>query len=334
MPAPAPAAEEPAGRALEFKAALLVLFTVLLVGCSVLYLLYVRGAFEPTQELVLTADDSEGVVVGMDLTFSGFPSGRVRRIELAPDGNARIVIDVPTRDARWLRQSSVFTLVRGLLGNTNIRAYSGMLDDPPLAPGAVRPVLRGDTAAEIPKVIGAAKDLIENVNALVAAGAPIHSTLGHLQTATAQISAAAARLNGPGGALGVLLGSDAEARKVAAALDRTNALLASGNALLQRLDGLAVRADAQVLGPQGLVPEARNGLLQLQGLLGDARASLQKVDGVLVEAQAATRNVRGATEDLAPLRAEVESSLRRIQGLIDEINRKWPFARETEIKLP
>ena len=32
-----------------------------------------RGAFEPTQRLVLIADDSEGVSVGMDMTFSAFP---------------------------------------------------------------------------------------------------------------------------------------------------------------------------------------------------------------------------------------------------------------------
>ena len=64
---------------------------------SGLYLLYARGAFEPTQTLVLTADDSEGVVVGMDMTFSGFPIGRVRRIELAEIGNARIVVDVPRK---------------------------------------------------------------------------------------------------------------------------------------------------------------------------------------------------------------------------------------------
>jgi phospholipid/cholesterol/gamma-HCH transport system substrate-binding protein len=58
----------------EFKAAvLLVLMAVLVLG-SALYLLYARGAFESTQTLVLQADDSEGVVVGMDVTFAGFPS--------------------------------------------------------------------------------------------------------------------------------------------------------------------------------------------------------------------------------------------------------------------
>ena len=58
-------------------------------------------------------------------------------IELGPDGNARILVDVPVKDAHWLRESSVFTVQRGVVGNTNIRAYTGVLSDPPLPDGAV-----------------------------------------------------------------------------------------------------------------------------------------------------------------------------------------------------
>ena len=79
----------------ERRAALLLLGLLVLVLGSAAYLLYARGAFEPTQRLVLVADNSEGVTVGMDLTFSGFPIGRVRRIELTPEGQARVVVDVP-----------------------------------------------------------------------------------------------------------------------------------------------------------------------------------------------------------------------------------------------
>ena len=46
------------------------------------------------------------------------------------------------------------------------------------------------------------------------------------------------------------------------------------------------------------------------------------------------RNARVATADLGTLRAEVEASLRKVESLVTEINRKWPFARDTEIKLP
>jgi phospholipid/cholesterol/gamma-HCH transport system substrate-binding protein len=58
------------------------------------------------------------------------------------------------------------------------------------------------------------------------------------------------------------------------------------------------------------------------------------MDAVLVEAQAVASNTKEATADLGALRGEVESSLRRVEQLVNEINRKWPFKRDTEIKLP
>jgi phospholipid/cholesterol/gamma-HCH transport system substrate-binding protein len=305
---------------LELKAKLLLVFMVLLLAMSALYVMYARGAFDATQRLVLMAEDSEGVVVGMDLTFSGFPIGRVHGIELADDGKARILIDVTAKDAHWLRTSSIFTLVRGIVGSPAIRAYTGLPDDPPLPEGAVRTVLQGDASAEIPKVISAAKVLIENLTQLTGAGSPASTLLENLQTTTQ-------RLNGPGGAMAVLLGGEAEAKKVVQTLERTNALLA-------RLDGLTAKADNQVFGDQGLMPQTRATVEQLNALLGDARTSLQKVDAVLKDAQVISSNAKDASADLGALRAEVDASLRKVQGLVTEINRKWPFARDTEINLP
>ena len=312
---------------LELKARLLIIFMLVLVCGSALYVLYARGAFESTQKLVLIADDSEGVVVGKDVTFSGFPIGRVRQIELAPDGKARILIDVATKDAHWLRTSSVFTLVRGIVGGTNIRAYTGLLDDPLLPDGAERTLLVGDTAAEIPKVIAAAKELVENLSSLTSSTGPVGTSLANLQTLTE-------RLNGPGGALTVLLGSEAEAKKIAITLDRTNSLLARLDGVASKVDGLAAKTDTQVFGEKGVLPETRATVVQLNAMLGEARTSLRKVDAILQDAQAISSNAKDATADLGVLRADVEASLRKVDGLVNEINRKWPFARDAEIKLP
>jgi phospholipid/cholesterol/gamma-HCH transport system substrate-binding protein len=256
----------------------------------------------------------------MDLTFAGFPVGRVRRIELGGDGNARIVVSVPRKDAHWLRESSVFTLTRGLVGNTSIKAFSGVLTDPPLPDGAERRVLVGDTNAEIPKLVGAARELVQNLTQLTAQESQLSKSLANVQALTE-------RLNGPGGALGVLLGNDADRKRLLAAIDRANALLA-------RFDKLAANADTQLFGAQGVVPEARAAVAQIVAALDEARGSLKRVDSVLADAQVIAGNAREATLDLGALRAEVDASLRKVEALVDEINRKWPFARDTELKLP
>lgn len=296
---------------------LLLILMGALVCSFVLYVMYARGVFESTQRLVLISDDSEGVLVGMDLTFSGFPIGRVQRIDLGGDGKARILIDVPRKDANWLRTSSVFTLERGLVGDTRIRAFTGVLDDPLLPPDSERTVLRGDTAAEIPRLVATARELLENLQTITAADSSLNTSLANVQTLTG-------RLNGQYGVLGAALGGDENAKKIVATLDRVNALLAKAD---QRVFG-------QPGGKPGVMDDAQAAIIQLNGVLSDARTSLKKVDAVLAEAQAVGSNARIASNDLGALRAEVDASLRKVTQLVDEINRKWPFARDTELKLP
>lgn len=305
---------------LERKAAALLLLTIALIVGAGVYLLYARGVFEPTQTLVLTSDDSEGVTVGMDMTFSGFPIGRVSRLELAPDGNVRIVVAVPSKDAHWLRESSVFTLVKGIVGGTTIKAYSGMLEDPPLPDGAERPVLRGDATAEIPQIVAMAKDLLNNLSLMTAQD----SSLGRSME---QIRLLGEKLNGESGAMEVLLGTPENARKTVEMLDRANQLLA-------RMDQVVRRADQQVFDANGVMPQVRATVVSLQRLLEETRGSLRKLDAVLLNAESITANVNDASGDLGQLRDEVESNLRKIEDMLTDLQRKWPFAKNAEVKLP
>ncbi|MDP3637876.1 MAG: MlaD family protein [Azonexus sp.] len=297
----------------EIKASLLLLAIAGLICAFVLYVMAARGLFEETQALTLLSDDSEGVIPGMNLTFSGFPIGRVRRVELAPDGNVRILIDVLRKDAEWLRSTSIFTMERSLVGETKIRAFSGILTDPPLEEGAERTLLRGDASEQIPQVMSAMRSLLENLQQMTTNDSPMNASLSGLQSITE-------RMRGPHGALAGLLGSEENAKKLIGTLDRTNTLLA--------------KADTRLFGSAGVMDESQAAIRQLHGLLNETRQSLQKVDVLLIDAQAIASNTKTATTDLVSLRREVDHSLRKASQLIDEINRKWPFTHDTEIKLP
>lgn len=312
---------------LALKAGLLLGLSLVLLTGMVLYVLYARGVFDSTQRVVLVADNAEGVSVGMDLGFAGFAIGRVHSVVLGEDGNAHIRVDVPRKDARWLRTSSVFTLERSLVGGTRLRAFSGVLSDPPLPEGALRTVLRGDAAEEIPHLVSSVRDLLANLQALTA-------TDGALAGSLAQLHSTTTRLNGPRGALGVLAGNEADARKIIGLLEQAQTLLASGTRLSRRLDGLTQKAGEQVLGDAGLVPQGQASLQQLRALLSESRASLRKLDEVLLNAQAISVNARDASVDLGALRVEVESSLRQVEHLVSDISRRWPLGRETPLVLP
>ena len=298
----------------EAKAAILLVLLGLLIAAFVLYVMYARGVFEPTQRLTLVAEDSSGVIPGMDMTFAGFPIGRVRQVDLGDDGKVQITVDVQSKDAKWLRASSVFTLESSIVGETRLRAYTGVLTDAPLPPNSTRTVLRGDATAEIPRIVATARALLENLETMTASGSDVNASLANL-------SAVTGRMSGRYGVLGGALGGDEEAKKLMEALDRVNAILA--------------KADQRVFGKAGVMDDTQAAIRQLDVVLQDASATLKKVDAVLVEAQAVGANTRAATEDLGALRGEVDASLRKVNRLVEEINRKWPFARSSqEIKLP
>jgi phospholipid/cholesterol/gamma-HCH transport system substrate-binding protein len=312
---------------LQFRVGLLIGFSLLAAFTFVLYVLYARGVFEATQRLTLIADNVEGVSIGMDLSFSGFPIGRVHRIALADDGRARIEIVVPTKDARWLRTSSIFTLERGVVGSAKIRAFTGNLQDPPLPDGAERPVLRGDTSEEIPRMVATLRNVLEHIEQMTGAEGSLQLSLGNLRTLTQ-------RMAGPRGVLGATLGSDDEANKVLASVERANALLASMAGVTRKLDSLVDKTDRRVYGDGGLMDGTQRAVAQSNAILGEVRDSLKRVDRILEDAQQVSGNAKAASADLKALRAEVDASLRKVAALMDEINRKWPFERNTEIKLP
>ena len=101
-----------------------------------------------------------------------------------------------------------------------------------------------------------------------------------------------------------------------------------------RLDQTLAKTDQRMFGAGGVMDETQKSVVQLNAILGDARESLKKADAVLADVQKIGASARVATDDLGALRGEVDASLRKVNGLIDDINRKWPFKRDTELKLP
>jgi len=303
---------------LQFRVGLLLGLALMLGIGFVGYVLFARGIFEATQRVTLIAENAEGVAIGMDLTFSGFPIGRVQRLALDEEGRARIDIEVPLKDAHWLRQTSVFTLERGLFGGATIRAHTGNLRDAPLDDGAVRPVLRGDTTEEIPRLVASLRSILDNVDSLTGPGGNLQASIANLRTVTE-------RAAGKEGAAGAVLGDNV--KQLTATLERTSTLLASVNSLV-------TKTEQRVFAAGGVLDETQRAVAQANDMLGDVREALKRADAILADAEKISGNAKAATTDLATLRAEVDADLRKISSLIDELNRKWPFERKTDIRLP
>jgi phospholipid/cholesterol/gamma-HCH transport system substrate-binding protein len=312
---------------LEFKVGLLLALTLALAVAFIAYTLYSRGVFERTQRLVLVADNAEGVSIGMPISFSGFPVGQVERMSLTDEGKVRIEMSIPVKDAKWLRNSSVFTLEKSLVGSAKIRAITTNLKDTILTDNAERPLYTGDAAQEIPELIIKVRDVLTNLQNLTDKQSSLNQSMANLQTVTG-------RMAGQYGVMGGILGADENSRKVVDAIDRANTLLASLNGVSLKVDSVLTKTDQRLYGRGGVMDETQKAVVQINAILTDARESLKKADAILKNTQGITSDIKGATTDLGALRAQVDDSLTRVNGMINELNRKWPFSHDAEVKLP
>jgi len=298
---------------LHFKVGLFAAVSLLLAGVFLVYLLHARGFFEKTYHLQLAAASADGVAPGVPIVFSGIEIGRVTTLGLNDSGGIVIRTEFLERNAKWLKENSTFTLDRPFVGGAKIRVDSPDLDAPALPDNSTMLLLTSDISKEIPALVERVKAILANVEHLTRKDSELNATLANVKTVTG-------RMTGEYGMLEGLLGSPEKARAVTDSLDKIRALIT-------KLDSLAVKMD-------GVADETKASLVQVRALLDDAQSSLKKADAVMANAVEISANVKEGTQDLAALRAEIDDAVRKANALVNEINKKWPFARDPEVKLP
>ncbi len=298
---------------MHFKVGLFAAASLLLAGAFMVYLLHARGFFEDTFHLQLAAASADGVAPGVPVVFSGIEIGRVTSLGLNDAGGIVIHAEFLERNAKWLKENSTFTLDKPIVGGAKIRVDSPDLAAAALPDDSTMLLLTSDISKEIPVLVERVKAILANVEHMTRKDGEIDATLANLKTMTA-------RMTGEYGVLEGLLGSPEKARQVTDSLENLRALTA-------RLDDLAAKTDQWLYAQDGTAEK-------VQLMLSDAQSSLKKMDALMANAVEISADVKEGTQDIASLRAEIDDAVRKANALVNEINKKWPFAREPEVTLP
>lgn len=312
---------------LHFKVGLFAAASLLLAGIFMVYLLHARGFFEDTFHLQLAAASADNVAPGVPVVFSGIEIGRVTTLGLNDSGGIIIHAEFLERNAKWLRENSTFTLDKPFVGGAKIRVDSPDLDAPALPDHSTMLLLSSDISKEIPALVERVKAILENVEYLTRKDGDITATLANVKTVTG-------RMTGEYGMLESILGSPEKARAVTDSLEKTRVLITRLDGLALKMDGMASKADEWLFAQDGVADQTNESLAQIRLMLIDAQSSLKKADTLMTNAVAISADVKEGTQDIAKLRAEIDDAVRKASALVNEINKKWPFAREPEVKLP
>lgn len=305
---------------LHFKVGLFAATSMVLAAAFIVYLLYARGFFEDIFHLQLAAVSADGVAPGVPVVFSGIEIGRVTALGLNDQGGIIIRTEFLSRNAKWLKENSTFTLDKPIVGGAKIRVESPDMSAPPLPENATMLLLSSDISKEIPLLVEQVKAVLSNIEHLTRKDGEINAMLGDLNTVSK-------RMTGDYGMLEGILGSPEKARAVTDSLEKIRALTS-------KLDGIAGKADQWLFAPEGVADNVDASLAQVRLMLNDAQSSLKKADELMTNAVGISADVKGGTQDIVQLRAEIDDAVRQASELINEINKKWPFAREPKVELP
>jgi len=284
----------------ELKVGVFVVMTTLLIITSVLYIAYSKGFFSKEYAFTLSSKSGEDLTEGMPVNFSGFKIGRIEKLELSDQGLVLVKIRIPEQHVKWIKASSIFSINKPLIGSSKLIATTPNLNSPALSPEIIPEIVRIDNIDETIK--------------------RVQPTLEKVDKVVSNIERITANLAKKNSVVEMVVGDPESARAIHESIKTTKDILA-------KVDTLLAKTDDQVYGSDGV-------LLLVRKILKDLILKLDKMNTTLDNVTKMSSDAADSTKDLKLLRAEIDSTVNAIGNLVNEIDKKIPFKKEPEIKLP
>jgi phospholipid/cholesterol/gamma-HCH transport system substrate-binding protein len=282
------------------------------------FVLWKQEIFRASRTVVLVAESSQGVSVGMAARLNGFRIGKVKDVRLESENQVRVEVEIFEEYARFLRADSVASLsTEGLIGDRYIDMNTGTPRQ--------REVEEGDVLQLLPEQ---------------SMGALMEKLSDEVRPALADARDILAYLNDPESDLRQLLGHLARVGGVIE--DELPPTLGQARGTVENLDRLMARVEAAVV-PLEAGLEEFVGLLRevgdsLPALVERVEATLLAFEGAAGEAGGAAGEAGALATDLREVVAESAGEVPRLlragartagkaDEVMDSVRATWPIRR-------
>ncbi|MDZ4164018.1 MAG: hypothetical protein U1C55_02720 [Smithellaceae bacterium] len=239
-----------------------------------------------------------------------------------------IKISVPDTHVKWIRKNSSFIVDKPLIGSPRLLVSTPDPPGPPLTAGDVPEVLAVNNIAEIVKKV---QPLLERVSQIAdhleKTMAQISSPQGDLSKILKNSEQLTAKLAARNSLLEMAVNDRESVQAVHESLRKTREITGQVDAILKRVDSMALKTEEGLYGKDGTLPLVNK-------ILKDTLAKLDKVSTSLDNVNKITSDIADSTTNIKRLRNELDGTVSTINDLVNEINRKIPFKKQPDIKLP
>jgi phospholipid/cholesterol/gamma-HCH transport system substrate-binding protein len=268
----------------------------LVLGSAIALLLVLRmyqqasGPFDQSFRLAAISPRAHGLELDSPVTMAGIKIGRVIGIGVTPENTVKLELEVQGKYRDKVREDSVATLSRPLIGSSFIDLSMGSPNQPEIPSGAyigltTLPDINDVVSSMAPKLekidaildnVNVAshdfKQLIKKVSSDIE---PLDRSMQHVEKTAREASEAAARVNQAAAQTRQLVTDAAQATA------QLNAILADVKQGSARVDTLTKRADNILANGEAISLELRNVAPQIAPVVDAGRDTLNEADDVL-----------------------------------------------------
>lgn len=315
-------------RKTELKVGFFLIISTMLIALSIGYVAYKKGIFAEVYTFTLSSKSGEELTEGMPVVFSGFKIGVVHALELSDDGSVIIKIKIPERHVKWIRMDSTFIVNKPFIGSARIVVVTDNLQSAILSPEQAPEVVN---VSDINEAIRKLQPLLEKVDRIAGnieiltkniadPKGSVHKILANTENLTTNLAQKKSFLE--------MAISDRESiDSIHAALKQTGDITAQVEAILKRVDKMAGKTDDMVYGEGGALPTVIKALK-------DILAKLEKLNTTVDNINKISNEAADSAGDLKVLREQIDAAVTSLGDLARELEKKIPFKKAPEIKLP
>lgn len=312
----------------ELKVGFFLVVTSVLISSAIGYVAYKKGFFAKVPTFTLAAKSGEDLTEGMPVVFSGFKIGTVQTLELSDDGSVLIKIKVPERHVKWLRKDSLFIVNRPLIGAPRIVVVTNNLQSSLLSPQQVPEVTN---VSDINETIKKAQPLLDKITTIAGnieiLTANFKDPQGEVRKILAHTERLTDNLSQKKSLVEMAISDQKSVDALYAAVRQTKDITMQIEAILQKVDKMALKTDAAVYGEEGALPLVNKSLK-------DVLTKLQNLNTTVNNINKMSNDAAASTSDMIGLREQIDATVASLNELVREIEKKLPFKKTPEIKLP
>lgn len=313
---------------IELKVGFFLIVTSVIICSAIGYVAYKKGFFAKIPIFTLSAKSGEELTEGMPVVFSGFKIGTVHTLELSDDGSVLIRIKVPEQHVKWLRTDSAFIVNKPLIGSPRIVVVTNNLQSPLLSTKQVPEVTNINDINETIKKAQPLLDKITNIAGNIEiVTANLKDPEGEVRKILANTERLTNNLSQKKSLLEMAISDQKSIEALYAAMRQTKDITQQVEAILQKVDKMALKTDAAVYGEEGTLPLVNKSLK-------DVLTKLQNLNTTVNNINKISDDVAASTSDMIGLREQIDATAASLNELVREIDKKIPFKKTPEIKLP